>query len=136
MEFPGLRYVKAVIGKHTAMIYQNQSDFCLSCQNDCIGYPCTCWKNKDRGFAQRQACTQTGSAQIWLVKTHCAPAALYNVFLPQMTVSTRNSHVFNPLGDDNDKEDVNDFTDANAEDSQDQDLTGMCVLPQDLNQYC
>jgi hypothetical protein len=37
------------------------------------------------------------------------------------------------LGDDNDKEDDDDFLDENAEDSLEMALTGMSVLPQHMN---
>jgi hypothetical protein len=51
VEFPGHRSVKAVIGKHPAMMYENQSDGCLPCQNDSIGNPSTRWKCKGTGPA-------------------------------------------------------------------------------------
>jgi hypothetical protein len=70
VEFPGHRSVKAVIGKHPAMIYKNQSDGCLPCQNDSIGNPSTRWKRKGTGPAQRQVRRQTGSAQTRLALTH------------------------------------------------------------------
>jgi hypothetical protein len=39
---PGLSCVKAVIGKHPAMLYEHKLDDCLS-YNESIGNFCTCW---------------------------------------------------------------------------------------------
>ena len=44
--FPGHRSVKAVIEKHPAMVYENQSTGCLHCQDDVPGNPETRWKRK------------------------------------------------------------------------------------------
>jgi hypothetical protein len=72
VDFPGHRSVTAVIEMHPAMMYKNQSDGCLSCQNDSIGHPSTCWKRKGTGSAQCQVRTQTGFAQ---TRTRHLPAA-------------------------------------------------------------
>jgi hypothetical protein len=114
------------------MMYENQSDGCLSCQNNSIGNPSTCWKRKGTGSAQRQGHTQTGSAQTRLTQTHQALAAQCDVPPPRMNVSTRLSYVFDTLGDDEDKENDDDFTDDSA-DWQDADLIGMHLFPQHMN---
>jgi hypothetical protein len=132
VEFPGHRSVKAVIGKHPAMMYENQSDGCLPYQNDSIGNPCTHWKRKGTGPAQRQVHRQTGSAQIRLAPTRQPPAAQCDVPPPRINVPTRLPCIFDPLGDDEDEEDDDDFTDDHSEDSQDEELTGMCVFPQHM----
>jgi hypothetical protein len=49
-----------------------------------------------------------------------------------MNVSTRNFGVYDPLEDDEDEEEDDDFSDDGA-DSQDKDLTGMCVFPHHTN---
>jgi hypothetical protein len=120
VECPGHRSVKAVIGKHPAMMYENQSDGCLPCQNDGIGNPSTCWKHKGTGPAQRQVRRQTGSAQTWLAPTRWPPAAQCDVPSHPINVPTRLPRVFDPLGDDEDEEDDENFADEHSEDSQDE----------------
>jgi hypothetical protein len=105
VEFPGHRIVKAVSRKHPVMMYENQSDGCLSCQNDSIGNPSTHWKCQGTGSAQCQVHTWTGSEQTQLVQTSRLPAAQCDVPPPRMNVTTRLPRVFDPLGDDEDKED-------------------------------
>jgi hypothetical protein len=132
VEFPGHRSLKVVIGKHPAMMYENQSDGCLPCHHDSIGNPSTRWKRKGTGPAQRQLRRQTGSAQTRLVPTRPLPAAQCDVPPPQINVPTGLPRVFDPLGDDDDEEDDDNFTDEHSEDSQDEELTGMCVFPQHM----
>jgi len=49
VEFPGHRKVKAAIEKHPAMVYENQTDGCLPCQNGTAKNPRTCWRCKGMG---------------------------------------------------------------------------------------
>jgi len=46
VEFPAHKKVKAVIERHPAMLRQNQTSGCLSCQNGTAKNPQTCWRRK------------------------------------------------------------------------------------------
>jgi hypothetical protein len=135
VEFRGHRSVKAVIGKHPAMMLENQLDGCLPCQNDSIVNPSTRWKRKGTGPAQRQVRRQTGSAQTRLAPTHQPPAAQCDVPPPRINVPTGLFRIVDQLGDDEDVEDDDDFTDDDSHDSHDEELTGMCVFPQNSIRY-
>jgi len=45
-EFPGHEKVKAAIERHLAMVYKNQMDCYLPCQNGTAKNPHTCWRCK------------------------------------------------------------------------------------------
>jgi len=47
--FPGHRKVKAAIERHPAMVYENQPDGCLPCQNGTSNNPGTHWRRKGTG---------------------------------------------------------------------------------------
>jgi len=53
VEFPGHIKVNATIERHLAMVYENQTDSCLPCQNDTAKYPQTWWRCKDMGAPPR-----------------------------------------------------------------------------------
>jgi hypothetical protein len=46
VEFPGHQMVKAAIQTHLAMVYKNQTDGCLLCQNGTAKNPQTHWRCK------------------------------------------------------------------------------------------
>ena len=46
VQFPGHKSVKAVIGLHPAMQYENHLDGCLTCQNGVACNPATRWRRK------------------------------------------------------------------------------------------
>jgi len=46
VEFPGHQKVKAAIERHLAMVYKNQTDCCLPCQNGTAKNPQTRWRRK------------------------------------------------------------------------------------------
>jgi hypothetical protein len=60
-------------------------------------------------------------------------AAQWDVSQPRMNSSPGLSRIFHPLGDDKGKEDSDNFTDDGTDDSQNEDLTGMCVILQLMN---
>jgi len=49
VEFPGQRKVKAAIERHPAMVYENQTDGCLPCQNGSAKNPRTRWRHRGTG---------------------------------------------------------------------------------------
>jgi len=46
VEFPGHNKLKAAIQRHPAMLRQNQTSGCLSCQNGIAKNPQTCWRRE------------------------------------------------------------------------------------------
>jgi len=49
VQFPGHRKVKAAIERHPAMVYENQTDGCLPCQNGTAKNPQTRWRPEGTG---------------------------------------------------------------------------------------
>jgi len=49
VEYPGHRKVKAAIERHPGMVYENQTDGCLPCQNGTAKYPWTRWRRNGTG---------------------------------------------------------------------------------------
>jgi len=49
VEFPGHRKVKAAIERHPAIVYENQTDGCLPCQNGTAKNPRTRWRREGMG---------------------------------------------------------------------------------------
>jgi len=49
VEFSGHRMVKAAIERHPAMVYENQTDGCLPCQNGTAEIPRTRWRRNGVG---------------------------------------------------------------------------------------
>jgi len=49
VEFPGHRKGKAAIERHPALVYQNQTDGCLPCQNGTANNPQARWRRKGTG---------------------------------------------------------------------------------------
>jgi len=49
VECPGHKKVKAAIQRHPAMLRQNQTSSCLSCQTGTATNPQTCWRRKGTG---------------------------------------------------------------------------------------
>jgi len=47
--FPGYNKLKAVMERHPAMVWKNQTDGCLPCQNGIAKYPQTRWRLKGTG---------------------------------------------------------------------------------------
>jgi hypothetical protein len=46
---PGYNKVKAVIGRHPALVCETETDSSLSCKNDTAKNPKTCWRNIGTG---------------------------------------------------------------------------------------
>jgi len=49
VEFPGHKNVKAAMERHTAMLWENQTDGCLPCQNGTAQNPQTRWRSNGTG---------------------------------------------------------------------------------------
>ena len=49
VEFPGHKNVKAAMERHPAMLWENQTDGCLPCQNGTAQNPQTGWRCKGTG---------------------------------------------------------------------------------------
>jgi hypothetical protein len=62
VQFPGHKSVKAIIGSHPAMQYENQLDGCLPCQNGVARNPATRWRRKGTAAGAPRG-RRAGSAQ-------------------------------------------------------------------------
>jgi len=49
VEFPGHKDVMAAMGRHWAVLWQNQTDGCLPCQNGTAQIPRTRWRRNGTG---------------------------------------------------------------------------------------
>jgi len=54
VDFPGYKYVKAAMERHPAMLWENQTDGCLPCQNGTAQNPQTRWRCKGTGAPPRE----------------------------------------------------------------------------------
>jgi len=53
VEFPRHKNVKAAMGRHPAMLWENQTDGCLPCHNGTAQNPQTHWRRKGTGTSTR-----------------------------------------------------------------------------------